>query len=298
MHGVISDYLGVSVPEVHSRVLQAELRPFLLEAGGSEEAPGVWRLPGGGTVKLKTWATVLSVGVSGAALGHFRGLGEFASLLSILGAVPHVVTRLDAALDVLDHAPPVLADLYAKALAGRVRFGQRALGTRSVKRHMGPALYAEGVETGTVYLGRRGDQVYLCVYDKRQERMERGELDGGAWTRYEVRLDKRVGCTLQDAQDPGPVFWSVMGGQVLARPSGVPEWVSYGEGVALPRYEAPEPSERLKRACERSEALGGLCQLALPLGDSEGLAALQSHVGARYRLVAHTVAFQACARAA
>lgn len=295
---IICDYLGVTVPELHSRALQAELRPFLLELGAGEETPGVWRCPGGGTVKLHAWATVVSVGVSGAALERLRGLGAFTSLLSILGAFPHTVTRLDAALDVFEHAPPILETLYAQALAGRIRLGRKALGSRGVKRHLGPALYAEGVETGTVYLGRRGDRVYLCVYDKRQERLERAELDTGPWVRYELRLDKRVGCTLRDAQDPGPVFWSVMGGQVLPCPEGVPDWVSWAEGYTLPRYEAPEPSERLRRACERSEALGGLCQLALPLGEVEGLKALQSHVGARYRLVAHTAAFQAVSQAA
>lgn len=299
MSVVFCDWLGVSVPELHGSVLARELGGFLLEQGASEVQQGLYRFPDGGTVKVGRAHAVWAVGVSGKALALLRSEGAFDGLLGLLSAYPHQVTRLDASLDLPEDASPRLWDLYQKALKGRVRLGRKAVGARSVVHHLRPALYAEGVQTGSLYLGRRGDARMLCVYDKRNERLDKGELDLGPCTRYELRLDgRRSGVTLRDVQEPGPVFWAVMGGQILERPSGVPEWESWAEGFTMPRYEAPEPSERLRRACERSEALGGLCQLALPLGVPEGLAALQSHVGARYRLVAATSAFQSGAMAA
>lgn len=289
---VIADYLRVTVPALHTRPLEAALAPLLAEAGAHQVTPALWRFPGLGTLKVQVWPTVTSVDASGEVLAELRGLGLLDELLGIIGSFPHQVTRLDVALDVCRDAAPVLAEVYATAREGGIRFGRKALRPQDVARILSGSHYAPEVETGTVYLGQRGNGVFGRVYDRRQRLMAKGELDLGPAVRFEFEVGKRLGVTLRDASVPAPLFWAIAADQFggwIDRPTDVPAWEAHAEGYALPRREPPTHSERLARACERSAALQGLCQLALPLGYSEGLEQLQGHVRGCYAQTARTV---------
>lgn len=289
---VFCDAFNVSIPDSSSYPFRQELDAFLLTLGAEPCGSELYQLPSKGTVKLRQLGGVASWSFMGAAISEVRDIGALGELLSIIGAYPHQVTRLDATLDLPSDAAPVLARVYRKARGGDIRLGRKSLAARAIIKTLRPALYDPEVQTGSVYLGRRGDARILLVYDKRNERLDRGYVDPGPVTRYELRLDKRTGVTLRDVQDPGPVFWSVLGGQVLPMPDDVPSWEPYGEALDLPQRERLPVAERLERACERSAALGALCELALGLGDDVGLAALQRCVAARYRVAGKTAAFR------
>lgn len=289
---VFCDALNVSIPDSSSYPFEREMHAFLLGQGAEPCGADLYRLPSKGTVKVRKLSGVASWSFMGSALAEIRQRGELDELLSIIGAYPHQVTRLDATLDVAEDAAPILVKVYRKACRGEVRLGRKALTARAISQTMRPALYSGEVQTGSVYLGRRGDARCLLVYDKRNERLDRGALDPGPLTRFELRLDKRSGVTLRDVQEPGPVFWSVVGRQLLPVPDGVGAWEPHAEALALPARTRVPTAARLARACERSAALGALCQLALDLGDGQGLAALQSGVAARYRVVQRTADFR------
>lgn len=262
---VLCDYLSLTVPVDSSPRLRSELLD-LLTAHNVEPTrnPGVYRHPDGGTAKLKNFGPVLSVGFSGALLGALRACGGMRELLGVLSSVPHRVTRIDAALDVLKDAPPELDRVFSLGHAGRVRFGRQVVPASAVGRMVRASHYG-GPLTGSVYLGNRGADRRLQVYDKRNERIDAGCDDPGPWTRYEMTFGKggRSGITLRDAEDPTALFWSAIGGVILPTPPGIPEWVPAGEGFTLPKIPHAEPLERLSAALDNSEALQSIARLVV-----------------------------------
>ena len=271
---VVCDYLSVSVPVESAPRFRAELISFLTGEGftpgrvdGSFTAPP----PASGTAKVVNRGPVLAVGVSGAALAFLRESGAFLGLLEVLASVAHRVTRLDAALDVPVDAPPVLQELRARAMSGRMAFGQRRLAVADVGLWQRPAVYDQSVFTGTLYLGRRGADRQVRVYDKRNEILDRTGADVGPLVRYEVTFGKggRTGVSLRDAEDPSALFWSVAGGALLPRPPGVPDWAPAGEGFTLPSVVQADPLSRLAVAAERNGGLAALLRLAVACGPSQ-----------------------------
>lgn len=297
--GIFCDGLTVTFPSSAIGAAFRELREFARDLGATEERRSYIRFPGGSLMRLceGTGGSWGSCEAKGSALAYLRSQNAYTGLLAALAGHAHQVTRLDAALDLLEDAPAHVARVYAMARAGKLRWGRKALSPRDLNHNLRPALYDPAIETGTAYVGQRGQRVMLRVYDKRNERLDKGELDLGPCTRFEFAYDKRMGCTLRDAEDPTALFW-LHGQQVLQRPEGVPDWEAHGEGLAFPKRQRMGATERLQRACENSEALGNICQLALDLGDG-GLDELKRLVTLRYRLAVATAAFRAAsARAA
>jgi hypothetical protein len=295
---VVCDYLSVSVPVESAPRFRAELIAFLSGEGftpartdGTFVAPP----PASGTAKVVNRGPVLAVGISGSALAFLRDSGAFPGLLEVLASVPHRVTRLDAALDVPTDAPPVLRDLRARAMSGRMAFGKRRLAVADVGLWQRPAVYDQSIFTGTLYLGRRGADRQVRVYDKRNEVLDRTGADPGPLVRYEITFGKggRTGVSLRDAEDPTALFWSVAGGVLLPRPLGVPDWVPAGESFELPPAAQVDPLSRLAVAVDRSGGLAALVRLAAdcgpsqdPLRDPPGLEVLLQGVRRAYRQAA------------
>lgn len=262
--GVFCDYLGVTVANDDWPGVRMAIEPALDAIGARVELDGdrgtLWRA-GDGTVKAQRYGPVTSIGASGAVLAGLRAVKAFGAYLAGLGSVNHRVTRLDAAYDVKLPTAPIIASIVEKAhsLEGLALTRKRVLSkhvTRLVTRG------ADGADTGTCYVGSRSAEVRACVYDKRQERLDRGLIDVGPLTRYELRVKSGVGATLRDAHDPTELFWHFMAPGVLGRPAGVADWEPRGEGFEVDWPDQPTAAARLVKRVGASADVQALLRLA------------------------------------
>lgn len=106
----------------------------------------------------------------------------------------------------------------------------------------------------------------MRVYDKRNERIDRGAGDPGDWVRYELTVTSKHGPTLRDVYDPAPMFWHFASG-VVAPPRGlVDNWTGHAAGFDLPPRPELSPMELYKRQLETSHELARLAEIADRIG--------------------------------
>jgi hypothetical protein len=158
------------------------------------------------------------------------------------------VTGIDACVDLVLDAPPILQRLYAEASIGGVMLTRKAIA--KVSKYFGPSSTCPGMDTGTVYLGTRQAEVHAKVYDKRQERIDAGADDPGPLVRYELTVSDKQNPTLKDAYDPTAMFWHFMGRTVLESPADVPQWTGHAENWKLPKVEPLLPYQKMKAALD------------------------------------------------
>lgn len=284
---VFSDFLGVTYPR--DEFLQGVREGILaaLPPSAFQEADGIVRLDAGsGVLRMGVKHGVGVVTISGMFLGALRRtwMGSdvqplercyFDQVLGALGQWPHRVTKLHATLDLVTDGRDVVPALYDRAKAGGVTLTRKAVPPAQVSMVRRPALYGPG-DTGTAYIGKRTRDVWVKVYDKRNEMLDRREvledsptLDGffdpGPLTRYELALGRHVGCTLRDAADPTAVFWHHMT-DLLAVPQGVASWSPMAEGYSLPPPIPREPIEQLRLLLDNSPDVARAVALADKLG--------------------------------
>jgi hypothetical protein len=204
-------------------------------------------------------------GMSGQVLEHIRGCGELARTLHVFGDSPHRVTRVDVAHDVPTPSPPVLQRLLRKARSGSLSLTRKSLRPQSIRFIDNHNHYETGVRTGTLYLGARTAKVYARVYDKRNERLDRGFDDPGNMTRYELTVTGKLSPTLRDVVEPEPMFWKFMSG-VLPPPANVPDWEGGADGFAIAEPIALLPAEIMRRKVENSPDLTHILELADRIG--------------------------------
>ncbi len=261
-----ADFIGFTVPVEESAGLAMELRPELEGLGMSlernDERVQLWRSGGDGwgTVKQEVRGKVWAVGISGTVCAGLRVAGRLASLLAAVGARPHRVTRLDAAVDVREDAAPVVARITAAGRRGELALTRKRIAPTSVDTHLG--LRVDGVESGTVYCGGKSADARMVVYDKRHERLSRKLPDVGNLTRYELRLRSGMGISLRDCIEPAAVFWHHAAPDFLPAPADAPAWVPAGEGFELTRLPPPSPAARMLALLERSPDVRQLLTLA------------------------------------
>lgn len=275
-----ADFFNASFPSDSFDAFCVELHDVLGAVGAHESFPGLFRIIHGndeGTVKLYRRGTVGCASFSGLALAALRAAGVFADMLNVVGSSPHRVTTLHATLDVAEHAPLVISRLYRRARKGTFTLSQKAIPPRNVQRVWGPG-WPKGVDTGTLYLGKRTSDVWAKVYDKRSQMAAllqkdygyNSELiswnDPGPLTRYEIALGRHVGCTLRDVADPTAVFWHFARQDLLPCPDGVPAWSPMAEGFELPARSEVLPAQQLKLLLESSGDVSRLLQLASRCG--------------------------------
>lgn len=201
---------------------------------------------------------------SGSVLSLLRTTGLLESYLALLGAVPHRVTRLDAAVDVGVDAPVVLRSLEARYPMDRVSLSRKA----STVTRMYSARESDGRLTGTWYVGHRSSaRVTARVYDKQAETLHRTGLDSPPLTRYELTFKKDLGCTLRDALMPASLFYQYASGSLLAPPAPVPEWVpnTDADWTAVP-VDIKLDYELFCRRVELSPEIERLAALAATFG--------------------------------
>jgi hypothetical protein len=202
---------------------------------------------------------------SGRALAALRATHIFGDYLSALGALPHRVSRLDAALDFPIPAAPELHRIYGLGKRGLISLSRKRLQPTEVGQWFSPALYPdEPLDTGSVYLPKKSEgtkRQYATAYDKRQERLTRGCQDPGPLLRLEAVAARGKGATLGDAWDPTAIFWDIIAPDIWPCPPDTPSWVSgacpwQGGGlvptsaaVRLDRYlEGPAGAELVRLA--------------------------------------------------
>ena len=240
MGPVFCDYLSVTVP---ADCMLALADGFIESMGVScDESDGLARVGSRGVVKYGTMHGVGYLSATGGVLEALREAGTLMVALSVVGALPHKVTRLDAALDVAEDSPSALHDLYARGCAGQLALTRKSIPASAIRAIWGVG--SAGAETGTVYTGRRSSRVMLRAYDKLHEAVSKGyALPAGYFdqvgvTRYEVQLARQVGCTLRDVVEPAGVFWHHMATVLPRLAPDLPAWSANGEGFSVVK---PEP---------------------------------------------------------
>lgn len=264
MAEVFCDDLRVTVPAEAWVDLEDVLHGVLSDAGMAPEFKDDkrrhWRLEGG-LVRSEAFRMVRAVSASGQALARMRGLGLLGRFLSTLGSVPNKVTGLHATMDRQEPTAPVFERLMEKAASAEgLRAGRKRIPVSDLQRYV--IRLHDGTDTGSMYCGPKTNEIRPVVYDKRQERLDKGLPDlGYDLTRYELRL-RDVGATLRDAYDPTSIFWHYMAPDFLQAPADVSPWVSRGEGFAIDHPEPLMPAQRLQRRFDGSADVADLIRLA------------------------------------
>ncbi|MFZ0470867.1 MAG: hypothetical protein WAL92_18245 [Thiogranum sp.] len=265
MGAAICDYFCISTARDDGLELLDNLRPVIEAAGGSDQGPHLFEFPSGGTIKHHARGQVYVVGVSGAALAHFRGLDLFDRYLwGIVESPPHRVTQMHATMDFAEHAPPVVRRLFSRASKGGIHLTRKAIKAKDVNKYFG--VNDDGEETGTVYLGNRRQDVWAKVYDKRHERLCRGYADPGPMLRVEVSISGKMGISLRDVSEPDAVFYHFASPGLVAAPPGAPVWEPGGSALKLPPKVALLPAQRLMRLLSGSPDIRRALELAEQIG--------------------------------
>ncbi len=264
------DWLGVTVSADDWAALRLDIADDLDAVGMHVEVDQLgqvlWRAgKTSATVKATKRNRVWALGCSGAACSGLRAAGRFNSYLAAVGTRGHRVTRLDASMDVQEDAAPIISEVTRLGRAGELSLTRKKIQASDVTSFTGVRA-ADGVVTGTVYLGPRRSDARMVVYDKRHERASRKLVDTGNLTRYELRLRTRTGVTLRDASDPESVFWHYASPDFLPLPDGIPAWEPHGSGFELERVEPLLPYQRLLRRIEASAELVALVAAAESCG--------------------------------
>lgn len=201
-----------------------------------------WSAPSGGTVVFKEVAgrTACNVSWSGSALRYLREASGYLPALSLMGQVPHRVSRMDVALDVLTAPADHLAALTAPGLEVR-------LGTA-----VSPRRQYIGESGFTVYFGARRARVHARVYDKSAEAAARRSEVLPPTLRVELTFDARVGVSLRDAAAPQALFWHYAAA-LLPVPPHVPAWRPVDDDSRLGVWKAPpvDPAMKARKAMDR-----------------------------------------------
>lgn len=260
------DYLNITVPEGHSDSVRAELLSIVSATGAIAVNRGLYRVATGGTFKHEEKRGFHFFSASGDMLASLRGFGAFSSYLSAIGDAPHNVSLMHVAHDVPgSDSPTVLKHLVKKARStGGIRLTRKKLNPQTQVLTM-LSQGRDGRDTGTVYLGRRGAEVWSKVYDKQHQLFQVMGREVPPCTRYELSVSSKAGASLRDAYEPEAIFWRFMS-EVLPAPENAPDWVAGGAGFSLPPKVSYLPSEALKRLVEGSAQLTQMFELADRMG--------------------------------
>lgn len=262
---VFCDDLRVTVPEADWPDAESDIRAVLDVLGAQTEFKAHdrsgWRLDDG-TARSQKCGRVWSFSASGKLLAGLRAAQLLGQFLGALAGRPHRVTGIHCTMDRREPTPPVIDRLLASAESEQgLRISRKAVSPQAIQRYI--SRNAAGVDTGSMYLGKKAAEVRAVVYDKRQEIIDRGGADlGHDLTRYELRLRSQVGATLRDVLHPAPLFWHYMAPDILPAPPGITPWMSNAMGYALEPVQRRSPSERLQSRVYASDDLAEILRLA------------------------------------
>lgn len=245
-------------PDLNLLLLGADFVVRREQSGGSIYVPP----SGHGAVKFVTAGKFAKVSISGGACEYLRSVGLWNEALWILSTSPHKVTRIDAAVDLPMDAAPVISMLRQKYPSGMVSLGRKALPVTVML-----STRADGVESGTYYVGHRTSARKTCrVYDKTLEMLEKRGVHVPPTTRVEVTARKDAGATLRDAAEPDSLFWDIAAPAILIAPEGTPMWLPDTEMGFTAPSKPFDAAETLRRRIECSAELDAFLSVADGMG--------------------------------
>ena len=212
------------------------------------------------------------VSLSGAVLEYVRSLesGWF-DLLSWMAARPLRITRLDAAYDLRVDAPSEIARYRRRfrRQGNKVKVTQRET---SIRWMLSPN--DQGVETGTLYAGKRGkNQVIARVYDKAHELLEKRGILIEPTLRYEIEVRGTSGKSrnpcLNDLFDPRSIFWEFASPAFLKRPESVPGWSPTDFCTFTVERPPVDPLSRVRALLDQTEFFRSLVRVSQDLPDRD-----------------------------
>jgi hypothetical protein len=261
---VICDGFRLSMPSPAGDDLVRELRP-LFDVCGVVESPltaGLFLRGGAVVFKRGSYGGAIAVlSFTGGLCGLLRDRGLLEDVVCSCAGYPRNQTRTDVALDFAVHAPPILRAAYAAGRGGGLSLSRQRMPGDRVRWAMCVSA-ASGEDTGTVYLGKRGSaDVCAAIYDKRQERVDKGADDPGPLLRVEVRVGK-VGAVLGDVLNPERLFYHYAAPDLVRVPPAVGVWIPDAEGLAVQRRREFSALERLEHMVAESAEVGVILDLA------------------------------------
>ena len=263
------DFLNVTVPHEFGDQVAAAVLPLIESiAPFSETEPGTYRLfssqlkPTGAVFKFKKRGKVRVISASGQALDALRSTGLYGSYLQAIAAFPHRISMMHVTQDYLVLTPSsYILSVKDAAFSESISLTRKHLQKHQVKAILSPG--RQGAETGTVYLGNRANaDVWAKVYDKQQERLDRGFNDPGPIVRVEVAVQSDVGATLKDAFSPHDIFFKFASPCLVDAPETFTGWQQAGEGYVLGERVEILPLARLERLMDYSLDVVHLVEIA------------------------------------
>ena len=260
----VCDYVNITFPpdifpQVEDLIYEHLSQISAMPNGNVSSVTKDYQTPFGGNIRLKSARLWGMLSVSGGALTCLRNNGLLASFFAAATSLPHRISTLHVAYDVPLDSAPILKRLAARAKRGSVYFGKQAVKPSKVSQILRQSIYEPHVDTGTVYLGNAGPTVMLRVYDKRNERLDRGHGDIGPTTRYEFVFGRHVECSVADILNPLPIFFhhatvaklSIVLDQI--GDSKTPLWTATGEGYPTVPTDQTTPYQKLLKIKDSPE---------------------------------------------
>jgi len=254
------DYLNITVPtNDNTQSIKDSVIKAMSMCACIQVSDVLWRLGEGGTVKIEDNRTkpFTLFSASGSALESLRINGQYVDYVMSFANNPHKVSKMDIAHDVSLPTPPLIKALYKRANDPDkgVSLTRKKVQPKHIRQILSKGI--NGVDTGTLYLGRRSAEVKLTLYDKQHEHWQRTGMDIGETSRYELSVTSKMGISLKDVMSPDALFWR-FASDVLPPPANAPEWVAGGLEYDLPAGVSLLPAESLKRRVELSGECGDL----------------------------------------
>lgn len=277
------DYLNISSPKDNLQALRNALRPIIDALGMSEVTEGLFSLPERlGTLKFATRGKVCIVSASGGFLSLLRSRSIYNHYLAEFANFEHRISMMHVTCDYSADSPKVLAKLYQKASTGGIYLTRKAVNPDHVSKLLGRN--REGADTGTVYLGSRANSdVWAKVYDKRQERLAKGEPDIQPMLRVEIAVQSDVNATLRDASLPSDIFYHHASRSLVEAPASFTVWQPHAQGFEIPPNQfEPTPHERLTLITENSFDITRIFELAHDSYGDDALAEIQKVIRNRF----------------
>lgn len=213
------DFLTVTLPIDSPLLAEVELAlvndwgfylsPRPSRYGGSEYRCGT---RGAAVLKPDKGTGVCMVSFSGGALEYLRGESQYLPCLSLLGSVPHRVTRVDVTMDIGTDPGLHLSSLTAPGVVVMLA------GKPSPRRSF------VGEHGYTVYFGGKHARVSARVYDKSAEAMDKRREVLPPTLRVEITVLRDMRPSLRDAASPEALFWRFAQGLVPLPDPAPPAW--------------------------------------------------------------------------
>ena len=259
------DWLSFTVPTNEGESLVKEFDSILAIFGSTRGENNLYRIPtenGFATCKIDCTANFYLFSLSGRLLAHMRAFRVMNDVLYAISQVIHKITRLDVACDYNVDAPLAIKQLAVITKASGVRFTRKHISSSHTKKILSDNRH--GVETGTLYLGRRASADVCCrVYDKSHEMYQNSAIEIPPRLRIEFTFKGDVLPTLRDVSLPSNIFYHHALHTLAMAPPMHQDWNSHGYAYKIDKKPAKTAYEKMRGLFDFSTDIEKLCKYAL-----------------------------------